>query len=210
MGMKAYDVYLHAAHRTSSLNICQGVHCERMPYPAQTDAEQIRSAALALLTTYGEDGVTIRGVAKRLGLTPNALYRYYRDHDALLAELASMGAGQLLEQLKAAARDKRGREAIYAIADAYATFAAANEALYKLFMRKHALTPEQAQVFGALWTFVRSEVAVVSSNPEVVAVSLWGLLHGMVGLEQAEVFHDDKPNVGVRPGVRALLSGLGS
>ncbi len=182
-----------------------------MPYPAQTDAEQIRNAALELLTASGEGGVTIRGVAKQLRLTPNALYRYYRDHDALLAELASMGAGQLLQQLEAAAKTKSGRESIYAIADAYLAFAVEHGALYRLLMRKHLFTPEQEQIFGALWVFVKNEVAVVSPpQAEAVAVSLWGFLHGMVGLEQADVFHEGKPNVGVRPGVEALLSGFNS
>ena len=179
-----------------------------MPYPAQTDAEQIRNAALALLTTAGEDGVTVRGVAKHLGLSPNTLYRYYRDHDALLAELASMGASQLLQKLKAAAKTKSGQESIYAVADAYLDFALAHGALYRLLMRKHLFTPQQAQVFGALWVFVRSEVEVVSPKAEEVAVSLWGFLHGMVGLEQADIFHEGKPKVGVRPGVEALLLGF--
>lgn len=181
-----------------------------MPYPAQTDAEQIRNAALALLTDAGEDSVTVRGVAKRLGLTPNALYRYYPDHDALLAELASVGAGQLLQTLEAAATTKGGRETIYAIADAYVAFALDHGPLYGLLMRKHRFTPEQAQVFGALWAYVKSQVEAVSPNAEAVAVSLWGFLHGMVGLEQADVFREDKPNVGVRPGVDALLSGFRS
>lgn len=181
-----------------------------MPYPAQTDAEQIRNAALELLTAYGEDGVTIRGVAKQLGLTPNALYRYYHDHDALLAELASMGAGQLLQKLEAATKTKSGPDSIYALADAYLDFALTHGALYTLLMRKHPFTPQQAQVFSELWIFVRSEVAAVSPQAEVVAVSLWGFLHGMVGLEQADIFHEGKPNVGVRPGVEALLSGFSS
>ncbi len=180
-----------------------------MPYPAQTDAEQIRNAALELLTAHGEGGVTIRGVAKQLGLSPNALYRYYKDHDALLAELASMGASQLLEQLREVAKAKTGLESIYALANAYLAFALKHGALYKLFMRKHHLTPEQAQTFSALWGFVKSQVEVVSPNAETVAVSLWGFLHGMAGLEQADVFHDDKPNVGVLPGVKALLVGFG-
>ena len=179
-----------------------------MPYPAQTDAQRIRNAALELLTAHGEGGVTVRGVAKRLGLTPNALYRYYRDHDALLAELASVGAARLLGQLREAVGERRGREAVYAVADAYVVFAAENGALYKLLMREHALTPEQQGVFGALWAFVKGQVAAVSPNPEAVAVSLWALLHGMVGLEQARVFRGDKPKVGVRPGVRALLAGF--
>lgn len=181
-----------------------------MPYPAQTNAEQIRNAALELLTTYGEDGVTIRGVAKQLELTPNALYRYYQDHDALLAELASMGAGQLLQKLKASTKAKSGRDSIYALADAYLDFALMHGALYRLLMRKHVFTPEQEQIFGALWAFVKNEVSVVSPQAEAVAVSLWGFLHGMVGLEQADIFHEGKPNVGVRPGVEALLSGFSS
>lgn len=179
-----------------------------MPYPSQTSAEKIRTEALALLLGAGEKNVTVRGVAKRLGLSANALYGYYPDRDALLAELASEGARQLRRHLSAATVGKEGRERLYALADAYVGYALGHEAIYRLMMAPHHYTVEQEKVFADLWLFVKEVVATVAPQPEVVAVTLWGFLHGMVGLEQAAVFHVGKPRTGIRPGLEALLSGF--
>ncbi|MEU0880097.1 TetR/AcrR family transcriptional regulator [Lentzea sp. NPDC005914] len=53
---------------------------------AETERE-IRQAARALLVERGRDAVTLRAIARELGITAPALYRYYDSHDALLRQL---------------------------------------------------------------------------------------------------------------------------
>ncbi|SES42749.1 TetR/AcrR family transcriptional regulator [Lentzea albida] len=53
---------------------------------AETERE-IRQAARALLVESGQDAVTLRAIARKLGITAPALYRYYDSHDALLRQL---------------------------------------------------------------------------------------------------------------------------
>ncbi len=53
---------------------------------ADTERE-IRQAARALLVERGRDAVTLRAIARELGITAPALYRYYDSHDALLRQL---------------------------------------------------------------------------------------------------------------------------
>lgn len=48
---------------------------------------EIRQAARALLVERGRDAVTLRAIARELGITAPALYRYYDSHDALLRQL---------------------------------------------------------------------------------------------------------------------------
>ncbi|MFX0202183.1 MAG: TetR/AcrR family transcriptional regulator, partial [Candidatus Hodarchaeota archaeon] len=179
-----------------------------MPYPSQTNAKEIRTTALELLEKYGEDKVTIRGVAKSLGLSPNAIYRYYKDKDALLAELASEGARVLLQRLHEASFGKEDQEAIFSLADSYVEFALRHQSLYELMMRTHQYTPDQEKKFHELWDFVRSRVGLVIANADEAAVAFWGFLHGMIGLEQADVFHKGKPRTGVHTGLEALLAGF--
>jgi AcrR family transcriptional regulator len=179
-----------------------------MPYPSQTNAKEIHNTALELLEKYGEDKVTIRGVAKCLGLSPNAIYRYYKDKDALLSELASEGASVLLQRLREAILGKEDQEALFTLADNYVAFALNHQALYELMMRAHAYTPEQEKNFHELWDFVRERVGLVIVNADEAAVALWGFLHGMVGLEQADVFHKGKPRTGIYSGLEALLAGF--
>jgi AcrR family transcriptional regulator len=179
-----------------------------MPYPSQTNAKEIRTTALELLEKYGEERVTIRGVAKCLGLSPNAIYRYYKDKDALLAELAGEGAGLLLQKLRETILNQEDQEALFMLADSYVAFALTHQPLYKLMMRAHQYTPEQEKKFHELWDFVRNCVGLVIANADEAAVALWGFLHGMVGLEQADVFHQGKPQTGIRPGLEAMLAGF--
>ncbi|WP_024804673.1 TetR/AcrR family transcriptional regulator [Nocardia sp. BMG51109] len=54
--------------------------------PAVTDAD-IRRVARALLVDQGPEAVTLRAIARELGITAPALYRYYGSHEELVAAL---------------------------------------------------------------------------------------------------------------------------
>lgn len=56
------------------------------------------SAALALIEADGPDALTMRALAKAVGVDHRALYRHYPDRDAVLAEVAAEGYRQLLSQ----------------------------------------------------------------------------------------------------------------
>ena len=49
--------------------------------------QEIKAAALDELRQHGARGVTMRGVARAIDMTPSGLYRYFDDHGALLAAL---------------------------------------------------------------------------------------------------------------------------
>jgi AcrR family transcriptional regulator len=49
--------------------------------------QEIKAAALEELRQHGARGVTMRGVARAIDMTPSGLYRYFDDHGALLAAL---------------------------------------------------------------------------------------------------------------------------
>lgn len=53
---------------------------------AATVAE-IKDAARRLMAAEGAAGITLRAVARELGMTPSALYRYFDNHHALLTAL---------------------------------------------------------------------------------------------------------------------------
>lgn len=63
--------------------------CECTPYTQviALDLTSVTDAAMALADERGLEGVTIRSVAKRLNVTPMALYRHVEHKDALLDEL---------------------------------------------------------------------------------------------------------------------------
>lgn len=68
------------------------------PGPRRTLSEQaILDAALALLAELGADRVTIRGIATRVGIAPNAVYTYFPDKAAVLHGLAEQLLGRVYD-----------------------------------------------------------------------------------------------------------------
>ena len=64
--------------------------------PRRTLSEQvILDAALALLAERGADAVTIRGIAARVGVAPNAVYTYFPDKAAVVRGLAEQLLGRV-------------------------------------------------------------------------------------------------------------------
>ncbi|MFC7342564.1 TetR/AcrR family transcriptional regulator [Saccharopolyspora griseoalba] len=68
---------------------------------AATDQE-IRQHARALLVGSGSDAVTLRAIARELGITAPALYRYYDSREALLRRLATDICVDLSDELRVA------------------------------------------------------------------------------------------------------------
>jgi len=66
------------------------------PGPRRTlDEQTILRAALALLAERGADGVTVRGIAARVGVAPNAIYTYFPDKAAVLRGLVEQLLGRV-------------------------------------------------------------------------------------------------------------------
>ena len=80
---------------------------------------EIREAARRQLAEHGSDGLSLRAVARELGMVSSAVYRYYPSRDELLTALiieAYDAVGSAVEQAEAAVRrtDHAGRWAALA------------------------------------------------------------------------------------------------
>lgn len=64
-------------------------------------AAQIRATARTLLIHHGAEGVTLRAIARTLGITAPALYRYYSSHSALIEHLRRDICVDLADELSA-------------------------------------------------------------------------------------------------------------
>jgi AcrR family transcriptional regulator len=73
---------------------------------------EILDAALAVAAERGIDGVSMRAVAQRLGLTPMALYGYFRSKDELLDAVL----GRLLAEIPPSPAGLNWREVIEHVA----------------------------------------------------------------------------------------------
>ena len=68
--------------------------------------EEIREVARGLMREQGTTDVRFTDIAKEMGMTPPALYRYYADRDALLTDLITEAYNELGREV-AEAREKR-------------------------------------------------------------------------------------------------------
>jgi AcrR family transcriptional regulator len=128
-------------------------------------------AARALLDEGGPAAVGLREAARRVGVSPTATYRHFRDKDDLAAALAEAG--------------RRGAP-LSAMGAAYVDFALARPGMFRLMfsplMAKRELYPELKaaadEAFGQLRHGVQSQ-APEAENFDAAALAAWSLVHGL-------------------------------
>ena len=99
---------------------------------------EIKSAALEQLAEGGTGALSLRGVARAVGMTVQSLYHYFDSRDALLTELVVDAHHRLADAVQAAAEDTRGRPPLQrrlAATEAYRDWALANRSAFLLALR---------------------------------------------------------------------------
>lgn len=98
---------------------------------------EIKTAALRQLATGGPEALSLNAIAKQLGMTGPALYRYFANRDSLLTELVIDAYGELAAALAHAADDATGNATarLTAVAQAYRDWALAEPHRYRLLFR---------------------------------------------------------------------------
>ncbi len=70
--------------------------------------EEIKQAALSQIAAEGTTALSIRGIARAIGMSPAGLYRYYEGLDALLTDLITDAYSDLAGTVEAAIADTSG------------------------------------------------------------------------------------------------------
>jgi len=90
-------------------------------------------AGLRALETTPVEELSLRALAREVGVSPTAVYRHFPDKQALLGALAAEGIEQLGQYQQAAAAGAEGNsDAFGATGRAYVRWALANPALFRL------------------------------------------------------------------------------
>ena len=190
-----------------------------MPYPSKTNQEEILATATEIVEREGIEALSMREIAKRLELFPNALYHHFKDRDELEAEIAAEGLRQLLASIKRAAGRGTGRggdgavaggpETIIRTSLAYLRFARTRPELYQLMIRKHPPTPALLSAKEELSEYSQ-ELFSWMSSPEAVAeakFAFFAMTHGIATLEREGMMEDDRKR-DPASAISALLAGL--
>jgi len=157
--------------------------------------DEILEVTRKLFLQGGLQNVSMRKVAAKVGVSATAIYRHYRDKDALMAEVVVEGHRLLMSRLKRALGASTARARMVAAGEEYLRFALAHEEYYRvIFMswdtldaRAHAKKQRGASpTFQFLIDRVKEsqEAGIVDprGDPLQVAVFLWSVCHGLAAL----------------------------
>jgi AcrR family transcriptional regulator len=148
-------------------------------------------AATRLFAEEGYEGVTMRSLASELGCSPMTPYRYFRNKEALFAEIRTEAFRRFADRQAIAARAPRPRQALLQLGRAYVQFALDEPNSYRIMFelqrapkrRYPDLEAQQRRAFSYLYR------AVKASRPGGDALTLahfhWAQVHGIVSLHLA-------------------------
>jgi AcrR family transcriptional regulator len=152
-------------------------------------------AGIAVLAQDGVSGLSLRKVASRAGVSHAAPYAHFADKQALIAAISTEGYRKLYAQLRDAAehdQDDPARQLV-GVCWAYVAFALTDTAHFRITLsgalEKEKDYPAFVEVSKRCFAFVVTVVetsqaaSILPQGPaDLVAVSLWGMLHGLVSL----------------------------
>jgi AcrR family transcriptional regulator len=95
-------------------------------------SRKIAAAARRLLDREGAEALTMRRIAKAVGITPMAVYRHYQDRASLLNALADEGFAELTAELAGRRFSGNIEKRLMEMADIYLDHALKNPRLFEL------------------------------------------------------------------------------
>lgn len=101
--------------------------------------QQAHNLALEIVREHGDTAISLRALAKQIGVSAPALYRHFIDRESLLAELAVSGFEALRERLLAI-DSSSPRRALIDIGLVYVNFAQDEPNLYRLMFGGRVLS----------------------------------------------------------------------
>jgi AcrR family transcriptional regulator len=202
-----------------------------MPEPSSTTAtrarnrrgegarlrEEIVAGAVALLDETGDEtAVTLRAVARRVGISAPSIYRHFADQPSIMLAVVQQAFAELDAELRrafdTAGEDPRDR--LFAVATGYLEFARIHPGRYRTMLGGlwmpdldtssvteadlHALGRGSMQVLtDALADCVAAGIAT-STDPAADAVALWVGLHGLAHQQAVTVSFPWPPDIAER------------
>jgi len=159
-------------------------------------AQRILESTRDLYVEQGPGGVSMRKVARRVGVTATAIYRHYTNKNVLLQHVVAEGFKLFGAYLQEALKGETPLERLRLTGEAYARFAVDHPRFYKLmFLSPHdfdlsdepSQTLERRNMATVQFLIDRSREcmdagALRRDDPEKVALSIWTMSHGIMSL----------------------------
>jgi len=184
--------------------------------------KKIASAVRALYLEHGIDGVSMRKVADRVGVSAPALYRYYKNKNELLNEIVVEGLTILSDYLRPALDADTPYERLQRLIDNYLKFALEQPRYFDFAFTVPTRNINQfpAEIANNQWDVFRLAVDQIDAcmdqgifrrdDPMATAITIWAEVHGLLTLYRMERFEQDvaRFTATYRESVGRLLEGL--
>lgn len=164
------------------------------PYHHGNLRRALLDEALSTIRRDGVEGVTLREIGARVGVSRTALYRHFADKSALISGVAAEGFRTLRQQLAAAWEGKNGGIAGFeAMGVAYVRFAVANPTHFRVMFSRYVdqepADPELAKEGRGAFMALVNAVAELqrarqlrADDTELMARHIWAVVHGVANL----------------------------
>jgi AcrR family transcriptional regulator len=176
---------------------------EKKSAPHKYHHGELRSAimavALQMIAEAGLASLSLREIARRIGVTTAAPYHHFKDRQSLLIELAIEAYTQLFAAMSNAKDSaNNASEAIEAEAEAYLQFGRDHRAEYAVMFcgefANHPRSLDMMTIADRSLELVRKSIAesrnLTPTQSTEAAFCLWSLLHGILTLDQNSVLQE--------------------
>ena len=183
-------------------------------------------AAREVIAEQGVEGLSLRDVARKLGVSHQAPYRHYPSRDHLLAAIMQRCFEDFAAFLDQASK-AHASDALLGMGQAYMLFAAEHPLEYRLMFGtpwpKPAAHPELVRHAVHAFDLLRhhlqqqlqqradtkqSDMLALLAQAELQALFIWSALHGMASIQQANVMHHLMLSPGVSEMAEPYLMGM--
>ena len=149
-------------------------------------------AALEILERDGPAALSLRRVARDVGVSPAAPYAHFRNKAALIQAVGAQGFGRLADAMAAEARAAAAGDALRALGRGYVRFAVRHPALFRLMFGPaldrgapgQGLRASAAASHAVLADAVLARLRATGGAEAAPAFTLaaWALVHGLATL----------------------------
>lgn len=171
---------------------------KNMSHPTTELKEACIQAAHEVIAEQGVEGLSMRDIARRLGVSHQAPYKHYASKDHLLAEVMRRCFEKFTIYLDARPRFDEPRNDLESLGTQYLTYAMKNPLEYRLMFGTPWPAPaeypglvEDAQhAFNVLRSVLKrlhKKTPNRSHKVDVDAIFIWSSLHGLASITQANV-----------------------
>jgi AcrR family transcriptional regulator len=149
----------------------------------------LRGALIALaldtIEREGPEGIALRSLAQRAGVSGMAPYRHFADKASLLEAVARHGFAELRDQLREV-EDSDPRKSLVAFGVVYVRFACARPGLFRLMFGGPAPTSSEqlAETPGTVFELLTNSIAQIAppARREITLLACWSIVHGLASL----------------------------